>query len=367
MERKKDSKFSFSTWTKDNWLYFLAFLLPVLSMLIVYFFKDIAPFGDQMYLRSDCYHQYTPYLQILQDKLRGGGSLFYTWEIGAGMNFVAIAAYYLSSPFNLLTILWPGNMADYVSFFIIVKMGLAGFSATYYLVKRFKTKHVPAVIFGMVYALSSYFAAFSWNIMWLDCMWLLPFIILGLDKLVTERKYKMYCIALALGIFSNYYIGIMLCIYSVIYFVYLICVSDFSEEIGNVKGRLLACKDFAIYSVLGGGLAACVILPEYFNLLTTKSADTSFPDAIEEYFSILYMLFRSLICIPVADLKYPHDPNIYCTVAVFVLIPLFWLCKKISVKERVGKTVIAVIMLLSFNINIPNYIWHGFHFPNSLP
>ena len=52
MERKGDSKFSFSTWLKDNWLYFLAFLLPVLSMLIVYFFKDIAPFGDQMYLPS---------------------------------------------------------------------------------------------------------------------------------------------------------------------------------------------------------------------------------------------------------------------------------------------------------------------------
>lgn len=101
--------------------------------------------------------------------------------------------------------------------------------------------------------------------MWLDCMWLLPFIILGLDRLVTERKYKMYCIALALGIFSNYYIGIMLCIYSVIYFVYLICVSDFDEEIGNVKGRLLAFKDFAIYSVLGGGLAACVI---YLSILT---------------------------------------------------------------------------------------------------
>ena len=25
MERKGDSKFSFSTWLKDNWLYFLAF------------------------------------------------------------------------------------------------------------------------------------------------------------------------------------------------------------------------------------------------------------------------------------------------------------------------------------------------------
>ena len=132
--------FAFGTWCNENKLYFLAFILPVLSMLIVYFFKDVFPFGDQMYLRSDCYHQYTPYLEILQDKLKSGGSLFYTWEIGAGMNFMAIAAYYLASPLNLLTILWPSNMADIVSFFIIVKMGLAGFSTTYYLTKKFGKK-----------------------------------------------------------------------------------------------------------------------------------------------------------------------------------------------------------------------------------
>lgn len=367
MKMKKQSNFSFTKWCSDNKLYFLAFILPVISMTVVYLIKGVFPFGDEMYLRSDCYHQYTPYLEILQNKLRGGGSLFYTWEIGSGMNFLAIAAYYLSSPFNLLTIIWPGNMADFVSFSIILKMGLSGFATTYYLTKKFHSKNINAVIFGMIYALSAYFAAFSWNIMWLDCMWLLPFIILGLDRLVNEKRYKMYCIALALGIFSNYYIGIMLCIYSVIYFIYLLCVSDFDSNVGQLKARLLAFKDFAIYSILGGGLAACVILPEYFNMLMTKSADTSFPEALEEYFSILYMLFRSLICIPVADLKYPHDPNIYCTVAVFILIPLFWLCKKISIKERVGKTIIAVIMLLSFNFNIPNYIWHGLHFPNSLP
>ncbi len=363
----KKNNFSFGKWCSDNKLYLLAFFLPVLSMTLVYLFKGVFPFGDEMYLRSDCYHQYTPYLQILQEKLHNGGSLFYTWEIGAGMNFVAIAAYYLASPFNLLTILWPGNMADFVSFSILLKMGLSGFAVTYYLTKKFDKKGIPTVIFGMIYALSAYFAAFSWNIMWLDCMWLMPFMILGLERLVTQKRYKMYCIALALGILSNYYIGIMLCIYSVIYFIYLLCVSDFDSNVGALKSRLLAFKDFAIYSLLGGGLAASVVLPEYFNMLMTKSADTSFPKALEEYFSILYMLFRSLICIPVADLKYPHDPNIYCTVAVFILIPLFWLCKKISAKERIGKTVIAVIMLLSFSFNIPNYIWHGFHFPNSLP
>ena len=365
--KTNSKKFSIKDWFEKNKLYILAFVLPILSMLIVYYFKDIFPFGDQMYLRSDCYHQYTPYLEILQQKLKDGGSLFYTWEIGAGMNFMAVAAYYLTSPLNLLAIIWPGYMADMVSFFIVLKMGLAGFSVCYYLTKRFGQKNISSVVFGMAYALSAYFAAFSWNIMWLDCMWLLPFIVLGLEKLVNEKKCKMYCISLALAIFSNYYIGLMICIFSIIYFVYLFCIVEFDETVEKTKARLLILKDYAIYSILGGALAACVILPEYFSLLTTKSADSSFPTTLEETVSMLYMIFRSLICVPVADLKYYPEPNIYCSVAIFILIPLFWMCKKINVKERIGKTVIALIMLLSFGLNIPAYIWHGFHFPNSLP
>ena len=67
------TKFSFGKWCNENKLYFLAFILPVLSMLMVYYFKNVFPFGNEMYLRSDCYHQYTPYLEILQDKLKNGG------------------------------------------------------------------------------------------------------------------------------------------------------------------------------------------------------------------------------------------------------------------------------------------------------
>lgn len=360
-------KFSLNKWFVDNRVYLAAFILPVLSMLIVYLFKDVYPFGKEMYLRSDNYHQYTPYLQILQDKLAEGGSLFYTWQIGSGMNFIAIAAYYLSSPLNLLLIFWPGKVVDLVSFFIIVKMGLSGFTVTYYLSKKFGKKNMVTALFGMAYALSAYFAAFSWNIMWLDCMVLLPLIILGLERLVKEGKCAMYCITLALAIFSNYYIGIMLCIYSVLYFVYLICVTDVPEGIEKIKHYFVIFKNYVLYSLLAGGLSACVILPEYFNLLTTRSADTSFPEQLENYFSILYMLFRSLLYIPVADLKYPHDPNIYCSVAVFLLIPLYMMCKNINAKERVGKSVLMGILLISFSFNIPNYIWHGLHFPNSLP
>ena len=370
MKRTK-KKFSFQTWTKANKFYLLAFILPVVSMLIVFAFKGVAPFGNLTYLRSDCYHQYTPYLQILQDKLRSGGSLLYTWEIGGGMNFIAIMAYYLASPANILTLIWPTNMADITDFFIVVKMGLAGFSMTYFLTKRFGKEGAVPVAFGLAYALSAYFAAFNWNIMWLDCMWLLPFIILGLERLVREGKFLMYCITLALGIFSNYYIGIMLCLFSGIYFIYLFVVTEIPGKEDTIKSkafaRLKVFGTYVLYSLISGALAMIVILPEYFNLMLTKSADTTFPTEITEYFSMVYAFFRSLITIPVADLNFYHDPNIYASVAVFIVVPLFWLCKNISIKERVGKTILMLFMLLSFNINVLDYIWHGFHFPNSLP
>ncbi len=370
MKRTK-KKFSMQAWIKANKFYLLAFILPVLSMLVVFAFKGVAPFGNLTYLRSDCYHQYTPYLQILQDKLRSGGNLLYTWEIGGGMNFVAIMAYYLASPANLLTLIWPTNMADITDFFIVVKMGLAGFSMTYFLTKRFGKEGAVPVAFGMAYALSAYFAAFSWNIMWLDCMWLLPFIILGLERAVREGKYLMYTIALGLGIFSNYYIGIMLCLFSVCYFIYLFCVTDIKGKEDTFKSnafaRLKTVGRYALYSLISGGLAMVVVLPEYFNLMLTKSADTSFPTEITEYFSLIYTFFRSLITVPVADLNFYHDPNVYASVAVFIVVPLFWLCKNVSIKERVGKTILMLFMLLSFNINVLDYIWHGFHFPNSLP
>ena len=370
MKRAK-KKFSLQNWIKANKFYLLAFILPVVSMLVVFAIKGVFPFGNMTYLRSDCYHQYTPYLEILQEKLRSAGSLFYTWEIGGGMNFIAIMAYYLASPANILTLIWPGNMADITDFFIVVKMGLAGFSMSYFLTKRFNKEGALPVAFGMAYALSAYFAAFSWNIMWLDCMWLLPFIILGLERLVREGKVLMYCVALALGVFSNYYIGIMLCLFSVFYFIYLFATTDIPGKEDTFKSKALArlkvLGKYALYSLISGGLAMIVILPEYFNLMLTKSADTTFPTEITEYFSLVYAFFRSLITIPVADLNFYHDPNIYASVAVFIVIPLFWLCKSISIKERVGKTIFMLFMLLGFNINILDYIWHGFHFPNSLP
>ena len=47
-----------STQKKDSKLVFLlAFLLPVLALLLIFAIKHIYPFGDRSFLRTDMYHQ----------------------------------------------------------------------------------------------------------------------------------------------------------------------------------------------------------------------------------------------------------------------------------------------------------------------
>jgi uncharacterized membrane protein YfhO len=123
---------------------------------------------------------------------------------------------------------------------------------------------------------------------------------------------------------------------------------------------------FIGYSLLAGGLGAIMFIPEMYALSYTASGEFTFPEIWANYFSILDMLSRSLIDVKVAIFE-AHDPNIYSTVAVFILVPLYCMSSKINYREKVGKIILLAIFLISFNTNIPNYIWHGLHFPNSLP
>lgn len=342
----------------------VAFAVPLILLIIIYYMRQIYPFGDNMYLRSDCYHQYAPFLKEFYNKLTDGGSLTYSWNIGLGVNFSALYAYYLASPVNwLIGLVSPNHITEAMSVFIVVKTALCSLTFAYYLSKHFHTKKLTIATLSIFYALSSYFCAFSWNLMWLDCLVLLPLIILGLERLVKENKCYLYCISLGLAILSNYYIAIMICIFCVIYYFGLLYADDAKKTFSYYLKRF---RNFAVFSLLAGGFAAISFLPAYYALSSTASGDFEFPKTIITYFSVLDMLSRSLINVEPAIFS-AHDPNLYCTVAVFLLLPMYVINPKIKKKEKIAKVSILAFLLVSFNTNVLNYIWHGFHYPNSLP
>lgn len=341
----------------------VAFFVPVVIMIIIFAQRGIFPFDEESFLRTDMYHQYAPFFSEFQHKLRTGGSLLYSWDVGMGVNFAALYAYYLASPLNWLIILCPkAYIIEFMTYMIVVKIGLSGLSFAYYLKKHCKTDSIGIGFFGIFYALSGYMAAYSWNIMWLDCIILFPLIVLGLEQLVKRRRGFLYCIALGLSILSNYYISIMICLFMVLYFIALLIL----EKPGRIKKYVMACLRFSVYSLISGGLAAAVLLPEVYALNSTASGDWTFPKTVTSYFSIFDMIARHLGNVE-TEIGLDHWPNLYCGVAVLMFFLLYLACRKISVKEKSVYCGLLLIFFASFSVNTLNFIWHGFHFPNSLP
>ena len=90
-----------------RWVYALAFFIPFLISVIILIGNGVYPFGEKCILHMDMYHQYYPFFMEFREKLVTGGSMMYSWNLGLGSDFVSLYAYYLSSPWNLLLVLWP--------------------------------------------------------------------------------------------------------------------------------------------------------------------------------------------------------------------------------------------------------------------
>lgn len=342
--------------------YLVSFFVPILVMLIVFAGNEIYPFGDRSFLRTDLYHQYAPFFQEYKDKLSSFDSLFYTWDIGLGTNFMALYAYYLSSPLNWLLILCPRSLViEFITYGIVLRMALSSLTMTYYLNKHNETNSLGSSFFGIFYGLSGYMAAYSWNIMWLDCLFLFPLIILGLEQLVKKDRCMLYCVTLAFCIYSNYYISIMVCISLVLYFAVQLILMRGDDY--NYPKKVL---NFGLYSLLAGGLAAVMLFPEIAALSTTASGNFNFPDGAKSYFSMFDMLSRHLINVNV-EIGLDHWPNIYCGVAILLFVPLYLISKKVPFREKLAYGLLLLFFLLSFSLDVLNFIWHGFHYPNSLP
>ena len=166
------------------------------------------------------WHQYFPFFNELHEKLTHFDSLFYSWNTGLGTNFVALIAYYAASPLNLLSVLCPSDyLVEFLGYSVIIKIACAGMFFAIFLRSTYHRNDISITIFSVLYALCAYSLGYYWCVMWLDCVALLPLIILGLNKLIDEGKYKLFTISLALALISNYYIGVFICIFVALYYI----------------------------------------------------------------------------------------------------------------------------------------------------
>ncbi len=339
----------------------IAFIVPFVLMGIGFAVEKIYPFGERQFLVTDLWHQYYPFLETLHEKLQSGGSLLYSWRTGLGTNFLALMAYYCASPLNLLTIFVPQeHLREAFTVILMLKLSFAGFFMAKMLRYVFSRNDISITMFGVMFALCSYMMGYYWNVIWIDTVALLPLVMLGLVALVREGKYRTYVISLALALFTNYYIAYFICIFTVIAF---FCLCLFEKLSLRTFGKRFA--QIAGCSLCGAGLSAWLLLPTYQALQLTNSATNSFPKKIEFYESWLDIMSNMLsFTDPTAK---SGLPNIYCGLLPVLLLGVFVAAKQIRLREKIAGILILVFIIVSCNMNVLNFIWHGFHFTNMLP
>ena len=343
----------------------LSFAIPAVTVFIAYVVNGVYPFGDHGVLIIDSLHQYLPFFTDFHDKLANSQSLTYSFGGGLGYNMWAVFAYYLASPLNLLiTTVSSEHVMDFMAYLILLKIALTGGIFGWYLSQREEDKDYFPVAFGCMYALSAFMIGYYFNLMWLDSIMVLPLVMLGIEKIVAGEKGGLYALALCYGLYCNYYIGYMLCLFACLYF----CVLWIGAKRFRIRKFIGSGLKFTWYSLISGGMAALVLLPAYFNLAITESADSSFPEKIKFYTDgITQMTGHFALVEPINIYDNQSGVNIYCGVIVLILVLLYLLDQEIRLSERVAKLLLAGLLALSMNLNMLNYIWHGFHVQNGLP
>ena len=343
-----------------------AFLIPSLIMTVIFAILQVHPFatGKNMILTVDCYHQYAPFLVELRNKILSGESLFFSWHVGMGTNFWAVFANYSASPLNILCVFFPAKyISDCIAFLAIIRCGLTGLFMSY-LLPEFdkKRKDLFLTAFASFYALCGWAISYFWNIMWHDAVVLLPLIVLGLVKMFRDKKPLLYCCTLTICLLSNFYSGYFVCLFLVFYAPILYVT--ITEKV-TLKNFWSAVWRFGVYSGLAGGLSAFLTLSTYITLQKSSATGGTFPKDFQVMNDMFDFISRFLVA-PNPNIR-DGMANVYCGIFVAMLIPLFFLCKKIRLREKVAYGIGLAIMYISLSSRMMTYIWHGFHFPNQIP
>ena len=341
-----------------------SFLLPFIIILQVFIVQGVHPFGDNMILTVDLYHQYAPFLTEFRNKILSGESLFYSWNIGLGTNFWALYANYAASPLNIIALFFPAKyISDGIALLVCIRVGLAGLFMSMLLKDLDRgRKDAFLVVFSSFYALSGWVLSYFWNIMWMDALVLLPLIVLGMRKMFRDGKPLLYCLSLFMCLWSNFFTGYFVCLFMVIYapvcFITLFPGFNFARTMRCV-GR------FAFFSALAGGLAAMLLYPTYIALTHASATGDAFP----KDFTLTHSMFDFFSRFFIGTTPNIRDgmANVYSGLPALIFLPLFFICRNIKLKEKIAYGAILLLMFFSFSCNKLNFIWHGMHFPNQIP
>lgn len=231
--------------------------------IIIFLLKGIYPFGKNSLIWSDMHDQITAFYYHFYDCFRGNDSLLIDFSTSGGINFIGILAYYILSPFSFLVLLVKREEVYLmVSVIIALKTLCCSLTCLYFIRKYFKKlPFLLSVTLAIVYAFSGYGLMMYLITPWIDAMYLLPLVMIGLKKVLDLEKPTLYIITLSLSLIFSFYVSIMLVIFIFLAsFIYLLVYQDDKEL------RKKAILSLGISTIISLLLSSVVVVPAYLQI-----------------------------------------------------------------------------------------------------
>ncbi|MGB9343614.1 YfhO family protein, partial [Trichococcus sp.] len=345
----------FTTLSPQKNMLFLSFLLPLFVMMVIYATMGVYPFGNSTLLTVDLGQQYVDFFSYYRTTLLSDPSaIFFSFTKAFGGEMLGLWAYYLMSPFNLIFLFFPQSQLPLaVTILILMKVSASGLTFAHLLISRFEGKGLLVPSFALSYALMGYVIVNQLNVMWLDGLVFLPLIILGLEKLLSGESGLSYSLFLGVMLISNYYIGFMVCVFLVFYYVFAF---SRQEVVGldNLKAQLkhffTQSARFIGYSLLGAGFAAALLLPTFYSLLGSKA---SYANKLIDW-SFAYDPFEVVSKFYIGAFNFDQmpsgHPNLFIGTVALTAYIYYFFHPAFSKKERFTSFALTTLFFLAMNV-----------------
>lgn len=300
--------------------------------------------------------QYLDLFAYFKDVLSDNNSVNYTFGSGLGQNMVAVFSYYLMSPLNLLIVFFSkDNLEIFFNLLVLIKLSIASVTFSYFLKHRFtdKIENFYIVLLSISYALCQYNISQASNIMWLDGVYMLPLIMLGVYNVVNDKKSILLICSVACSVIFNWYTGIINCLFSIMWLIFEIAIYEINIERKyglkeRTKNICKKCLRYGISMVVGGIISVCILLPTVISLQSGRGnlqfdllKDLSFlgdlPSVIPEY--------------TLGATSQYGKVSLFCgSLALLGCLSIIFL-NKVSKKEKIIFGIFLIIIILMFYWN----------------
>lgn len=335
-----------------------AFLLPAILIVILLILRKIHPFGQYSPVNGELYDYYMPLMAEYRRKLLSAEDLFYSWNIGYGINFFALVGRYLSSPLNLLLLLFPESaIPDVITLQFVLRAGISGLGMAWFLSGKIRLRSAYLIALSSGYAVGGYMLAYFWDASLTEAMVILPFVMLGAFRIMTGRNPIVFVVSFFLLIVCAWrsvpYVGLFFVLYlPLLWF----------ESGGSLlprKERRRRKNRIVIYSVLSLGVAAFLVLPSLLSYTAAAGWPGAFrfPDDLKMHFTFFDMADRLLFRTnPELSLR---SPNIYCGLLAPVMVVLYASCNRIPFRERLYSLILIAFLYVTMSGSLIDYALNG--------